>query len=518
MKKLLALLILLAPLYAQAVNYLGFGGGNYVYAEQGNLYFNLEPNVFDNRSWTYDMNVGFSSQIQIKLDLRTQYSSSDWYEQVLANKKSDGLMYANYIKQPFNYQNRGGYQKVVLPAIGWALAGQIARTAAWNSFRGFAARAVGSSASRYLALGTFFSLLTADDIICNENEQCNQTFVARSYYSNSLNEANKIYFPQTLTDKADVVRYVNSRVPSRSVSSSEHTNFNSCKDGGANQIFCTYSDPTNKYSPVQDTYRLTSIQPVTIEQIVQDRDLLKYFDEVCAKFPSECVNEPTNGKNVNDVVLTGGSIGSPVSVVGPPYTNPITGVAQQDKVIIGGASSGIGVNSGTNDQWKYTPTLGQSTTLNPTQVTSIPRPDLTNTDTAPVARPNDKTGGVVATPPVVVPDIKVEIPDFTDIAEFCQQNPKASACIEFEEVEKQNDKELPEIQETFDFNKINIFASNGLCPQGTQFSIGVLGTNKTFEFSYQPACDFAEKLRYVLIAIAMLIALKIVFGFGGVKQ
>ena len=93
-----------------------------------------------------------------------------------------------------------------------------------------------------------------------------------------------------------------------------------------------------------------------------------------------------------------------------------------------------------------------------------------------------------------------------------------TSCLEFEEVEKQKDKELPEIQETFNLNKINIFASNGFCPQGSQFTLGFLGTSKTFELSFQPACDFAEKIRYVLIAIAMLIALKIVFGFGGVKK
>ena len=118
MYRILIAIILMLPTFSHAINYLGFGGGNYVYAEQGNLYFNLEPNVFDNRAWTYDKNIGFSSQIQIKLDLRTQYSSSDWYEQVLANKKSDGLMYANYIKQPFNYQNRGGYQKIVWQRYG----------------------------------------------------------------------------------------------------------------------------------------------------------------------------------------------------------------------------------------------------------------------------------------------------------------------------------------------------------------------------------------------------------------
>ena len=105
MYRILIAIILMLPTFSHAINYLGFGGGNYVYAEQGNLYFNLDPYVFDNRSWTYDETQGFSSEIKIKMDLKTKYTSGgdSWIQEVFANKKSDGLMYANYIKQPFNY-------------------------------------------------------------------------------------------------------------------------------------------------------------------------------------------------------------------------------------------------------------------------------------------------------------------------------------------------------------------------------------------------------------------------------
>ena len=111
MYRILIAIILMLPTFSHAINYLGFGGGNYVYAEQGNLYFNLDPYVFDNRAWTYDETTGFSTEIKVNMDLKTKYTSDEWIEQVFANKKSDGLMYANYIKQPFNYQNRGNYQQ-----------------------------------------------------------------------------------------------------------------------------------------------------------------------------------------------------------------------------------------------------------------------------------------------------------------------------------------------------------------------------------------------------------------------
>lgn len=148
---------------AFAVNYVGFGGGNYVYAEQGNLYLNFDNNVFDHRSWTYDGN-GFSSEIKVDMTLKTRYSSSDWEQFIVASNKSDGYLHANYIKQPYTYQNKGQYQHS-FAWVGWALrggasaSGYIGRTAAWQSFKNFAAKSVGSSASRYVALGTFFLCL-----------------------------------------------------------------------------------------------------------------------------------------------------------------------------------------------------------------------------------------------------------------------------------------------------------------------------------------------------------------------
>ena len=522
MKKLLLLIALFLPIYAQAVNYLGFGGGNYVYAENGNLYFNLDPYVFDNRSWTYDETKGFSSEIKVNMDLKTKYTSDEWLEQVLANKKSDGIMYANYIKQPFSYKNKGQFQQTwfwlarMAPSVG----GFIGRSVAWNKFKSWAAGAAVS----YGVFKYFCDQLLNDGITCNATGGFTKTYEYAYVASTSFNTSDILVKDIRLTeeefanDAAMVQKAYNNVSRTSHVYGSTYGTLTNCSRGtGAysNYVSCGYADPNNKIYSRSINFQK---EAKTLEEMVNDPELLPYFDKTCKLFPSECVNEPTQGKNIKDVQLTGGVVGSPVSVIGPPYTNPITGTAQQDQVIIGGGSSGIGVNSGTNDSWTYNPTLGQSGTLNPTQVTSIARPDLTNTDTAPVAKPNEQTG---TKPQVVnpsVPDINIEFPEFTDIAEFCKENPRANACIEFEEVEKQKDVDLPEIQEKFDFNKLNIFATDGLCPQGSQFSIGVLGINKTFEFSYQPACDFAVKLRYVLIAIAMLIALKIVFGFGGVKK
>jgi hypothetical protein len=506
MYRILIAIILMLPTFSHAINYLGFGGGNYVYAEQGNLYFNIDPYAFDNRSWTYDEIKGFSAEIKVNMDLKTKYTSDDWLEQVLANNKSDGIMYANYIKQPFNYQNRGQYQHTwfwlarLAPTVG----GFIGRTAAWNTFKSWAL----GSAFLYGTGKYFCTEIMKDGITCGASgEAFKKTY---EYSFRVRHESAYSILPEYLyitkemeANSALLIKTVESRVRQTNVNNQP---LSYCKVVHR-VIDCYYRHPNGSdYSAGS-----MSLEPYsfTTESLVDDRDLLKYFDEVCAKFPSECINEPTQGKNIKDVQLTGGVVGSPINVIGPPYTNPLTGTSQQDQVIIGGSSSGIGVNSATNDSWEYSPTLGQSGTLNPTQVTSIPRPDMTNTDTAPVAKPNAQTG---TKPQVVVPPITVpEFTDLNDMIDFCKANPKAMSCIETgtgDEAESIFDKiKIPEITNPAEFKLDNFLPDNGSCPAPKTYST----SHGSIIYSYEKHCEVATSLRPFLIAFASVTALYLIF-------
>ena len=502
MKKLLTFLILLAPLYAQAVNYLGFGGGNYVYAEQGNLYFNLDQNTFDHRKWSYD-GEKFTSNISIKLDLKTKYTSDDWYEEVLANKKSDGLMYANYIKQPFSYQNRGGYQKVILPAAGWALGGFVARQFAWNRFKSWAL----GSAFLYGSAKFFCSELMNDGITCDSAGAFTKVY-NYAYVSNI--DAPAFSTPIRVTeaeyvDRTKLLSIVQNKAAKNFKLGSNSFELTSCRLGDGTATCAYLSD--GSYSAYSIAF---TKEAKTIEEMVSDPELMPYFDKTCKLFPSECVNEPTNGKNINDVQLTAGSISGGVSVTGPPYTNPISGEAQQDKVVIGGASSGIGINSGTNSSWQYTPSMGQSTTDNKVDVSTTARPDLTNTGTADVAKPNNQTG---TKPDVIVPPVTVpEFTDLNDMIDFCKANPNALSCVEVEQVDESK-IEIPQVTENLNLQVKNyITSSAGVCPQGSTFSVSMFGATQTAEFSFTPACQFADYLKYAVWAAAWLLAAQIVMG------
>ena len=73
-----ALLFVCGSQKAYAENVVQFTGGNYVFAENGRLTFNLEPDLFKNRNWKYNSATGGieTSFTTRALDFKTRYSST----------------------------------------------------------------------------------------------------------------------------------------------------------------------------------------------------------------------------------------------------------------------------------------------------------------------------------------------------------------------------------------------------------------------------------------------------------
>ena len=90
--------------------------------------------------------------------------------------------------------------------------------------------------------------------------------------------------------------------------------------------------------------------------------------------------------------------------------------------------------------------------------------------------------------------------------DFCQKNPNADQCIFGAKVE---DIKLPEQTIDLNFRPENIFQTDGVCPQPKSVDLGAFGN---VEFSYQPLCDFAAKLRPVLIMMTILTCAWFVYG------
>ena len=56
------------------------------------------------------------------------------------------------------------------------------------------------------------------------------------------------------------------------------------------------------------------------------------------------------------------------------------------------------------------------------------------------------------------------------------------------------------------YSKDGRFSEVGACPQPVTFSLTVLGRSQTFAFSYEHVCDFAIRMRSILIACAYFAA------------
>ena len=90
--------------------------------------------------------------------------------------------------------------------------------------------------------------------------------------------------------------------------------------------------------------------------------------------------------------------------------------------------------------------------------------------------------------------------------DFCQKNPNSDQCISGG---KPEDIKLPEQTIDLNFKPENIFQTDGVCPQPKIVDLGEFGR---VEFSYQPLCDFAAKLRPVLIMMTILTCAWFVYG------
>lgn len=90
--------------------------------------------------------------------------------------------------------------------------------------------------------------------------------------------------------------------------------------------------------------------------------------------------------------------------------------------------------------------------------------------------------------------------------DFCQKNPNSDQCILGG---KSEDIKLPEQTIDLNFKPENIFQTDGVCPQPKSVDLGAFGR---VEFSYQPLCDFAAKLRPVLIMMTILTCAWFVYG------
>lgn len=162
-------------------------------------------------------------------------------------------------------------------------------------------------------------------------------------------------------------------------------------------------------------------------------------------------------------------------------------------------------------------TANGETTVN---VDITPRPDLSpNSPSAPSASPNTggqtspqaggqtsgQTGNEASSKTDGEPDKKEEDKP-KDGSFLCDLFPDILACDKQPEAEEEPDLSIPEKVVNVDFQPASVFSETAECPAPVEFTIDIMGSSQAFAFSYEKPCMVAERLRYLLIAMAWVVA------------
>lgn len=202
-------------------------------------------------------------------------------------------------------------------------------------------------------------------------------------------------------------------------------------------------------------------------QDINHTELMNYLNSINAVKPEE---------DLQSKVKKGFAISA-------PYTDAKTGKAQQTKFTVKEDGS-------IEIEYIPRPDLVPHTSQAPTRSILPERTTGTQTQTETQTGTRDKKDG--------------STPDAPDI---CAQNPDTVMCLEAGSDYKE-DLEIPEEERNLEFKVKNIFKSTGTCPSPRK--IELLGTD--YEFTYQPLCDFAEKIRYMIIFLAVFMSMLICYN------
>jgi hypothetical protein len=138
-----------------------------------------------------------------------------------------------------------------------------------------------------------------------------------------------------------------------------------------------------------------------------------------------------------------------------------------------------------------------------------PNPDPTSPNPDPNASPTTTT---TTTPNSGNPNApqKVEVINQPAPAKSCDDYPNALGCLNV-------GNELPETPEVETYEvpfEVEQFAlaNNAECPPPVTFTLSPFLGGKTYELTYQPVCDFASAISFIIIAIGLLLSFYIVSG------
>ena len=299
-------------------------------------------------------------------------------------------------------------------------------------------------------------------------------------------------------------------------------------DGYDIVVGSTYTPITNDAQLQDARAKVTSQTPAEQQKIIKEMTLnQKDIKDILERMLN---NQQTNhAELMNQLSKIGDSVEkstvsnefTPMTADSAPYTPQGSNKPQQTRFMINRDGSitttiiprpDLKPNSTlapTRSEIIPTPNKGQKTPTTPNSPNTPKTPDSPNAPTT-TNSPNAPTTPDSPNTPTTTdsPTGQQNQNQENQQQNFCQQNPNAAQCMPGGDASYE-DIVLPENTIDLSFSPENVFQTEGVCPQPKSVDLGAFGQ---VEFSYQPLCDFAAKLRPVLIMMTILTCAWFVYG------
>ncbi|QMT43112.1 virulence factor TspB C-terminal domain-related protein [Kingella oralis] len=544
MKQLITLIALsfsILAINARAENIVQFTGGNYIYAENGRLTFNLNPSVIKNRNWQYNAQTDlFRTTFTTKrLDFKTKHASDFYaYENAAFNSSpSFNPYYAGNYVYPVYRPNQQQFtaQPVFLPA----LAGIVVRVGAIvlrNVIPPLVTKCITNARCAATVGGTvigggvpicmlnYAGLMNAlPSGICSQAEQAGfekdkdgkyKRKVKYHAYSHgdNLNKANVIskYFVTESQAIEAAERACKAAAPNAYSSyKPEFESFEKSQNSKDDLIVfdCKWSFEdlgTKKRSVGGFQYIIKKISEKEEELTIVD--ISNFAAEDSKKNPNDYINHPVIGKDIlatakPDEADFQWQAGSGFSVISSPYRDN-NGETKQDVVNIGAPKPEPNPKAGGN---AGNPTAGVSNVYNNVTVKNLPRPDKEDD-----SKPSENNSPNGNNSPLGSNNGSDD--DKKGNGGNCEEHPNSVGCVPMGDIEDNGSNPFGDAigkhEDKTTYSPDNFLPGDGSCPPPKQMVL----MGRTYDFSYDLFCRYSGMIRALVIAVAFMTAGFIIFG------
>ena len=534
---LIVLSLLVLATWARSENIVQFTGGDYIYAENGRLTFNLNPSIIKNRNWQYNAQTDlFRTTFTTKrLDFKTKHSSDFYAYENAAFYPSPSFnpYYAGNYVHPVYRPNKQQFtaQPVFFPAVVGVVV-RVGAVIARGVLPGFVTSCItnlncavtaGVTAAHACVINYSSGFFSLPFGICSQAEQAGFQKDKDGKYKRKVKyhaflQGGSVN-PETIIDKKFTTEeQAKAAIEKACKAGPQFPNYikpqfesfeKSQSSVDSSTFICkwTHEIPTTKKRVDWDSsyvIRKTSEK----EEELTIVDISNFAAEDSKKNPNDYINHPVIGKDIlatakPDEADFQWQSGSGFSIISSPYRDN-NGETKQDVVNIGvpqlEPNPKVGGNAGN-------PTAGVSNIYNNVTVKNLSRPDKEDD-----SKPSENNSPNGNNSPSGSNNGSGSDDDKKGNGGNCEEHPNSIGCAPMGNVEDNGSNPFGDAigkhEDKTTYSPDNFLPGDGSCPSPKQMVL----MGRTYDFSYDLFCRYSGMIRALVIAVAFMTAGFIVFG------